>query len=386
MRGCVLLLAAAATASTACEGRTDLQGNVPRWVLVEELRIGQADGAEALGEIISLAVNSSGEMLIAEWREGSVRVIDGRGRTKRRIGRSGGGPGEFSQPGAITWSGDTAVISDPMMRRLHLFGPDGEFARTIAPRSAPLMEQVGPQSVTRRFSDGSLAGMALVPVGGMEEALSSEAVVRMSEDGSFVDTLVVLATRQRGLRLEVGGGLLVTQQPVSDAPFWMPLGDGSGIIVVDRTAFEDGAPVYRVTRIGLQGDTVFSRAIPYRAIALGPSLVDSIVERIAERLSGNGHHPIGELRAAIREHAYLPPNLPPVTRGSSGRDGTVWLRREEMSDSVAWDVLEASGERVAQVMMPRDAVIYEASPEFVWTVEKDSLGINYIVRYGVIRD
>ena len=36
--------------------------------------------------------------------------------------------------------------------------------------------------------------------------------------------------------------------------------------------------------------------------------------------------------------------------------------------------------------MARDAVIYEASPDFVWAVEKDSLGIRLRIRYRVIRD
>jgi hypothetical protein len=47
------LLAAAATVSAACEGRTGSQDEAPRWVLEEELRVGQADGPDALGEIVS---------------------------------------------------------------------------------------------------------------------------------------------------------------------------------------------------------------------------------------------------------------------------------------------------------------------------------------------
>jgi hypothetical protein len=37
-------------------------------------------------------------------------------------------------------------------------------------------------------------------------------------------------------------------------------------------------------------------------------------------------------------------------------------------------------------LMACDAVIYEASPDFVWAVEKDSLGIRLRIRYRVIRD
>jgi hypothetical protein len=73
--------------------------------------------------------------------------------------------------------------------------------------------------------------MTMVPVGDVEEALSFETVMRMSEDGAFLDTLVVLPTQQRGLRLAVGGGLQVTQQPVSDAPFWK---DSLGINYIVR--------------------------------------------------------------------------------------------------------------------------------------------------------
>lgn len=64
---------------------------------------------------------------------GAVGVFDSAGRFVRRIGRSGGGPGEFRAVRSVGLGpGDSLWVTDQLFRG-HVFGPptSGEFARTV---------------------------------------------------------------------------------------------------------------------------------------------------------------------------------------------------------------------------------------------------------------
>jgi hypothetical protein len=385
IRSALLSTVLASVLAGACDARPGERGP-SLWTIEPELRVGRIDGPDALGEVIAVQVGALSEILVVEWREGSVRVFDASGRSVRRIGRSGSGPGEFSQPGVMTWSGDTLVVSDPMLRRLQMFDASGTLVGTISPQPRALSGTVGPPAVAGRLADGTLLGNAFIASHLIQSGIvRDEPVVRMREDGTLLDTLAVVAVTNRQLSLPLGSAMLMTQQPVSDAPIWLAAYDGTGIIVVDRAVVAGEPALYRVTRIGVEGDTLFSRSYAYQPVPFDATLVDGVVDRLAERLGAGGHHPIEALRAAIREHAYLPSSLPPVTRVVAGRDGTLWIRREEMSDMVVWDVLDESGDELGNVMVPRDVTVHQASRELVWAVEKDELGVNYIVRYRVLR-
>src|SRR5262245_8899253 len=67
--------------------------------LVEELRIGQMEGAEAytFGFVLELAVGKDGAIFVGEGRPTQLRMYDASGRFVRKIGGVGEGPGEFRQ-------------------------------------------------------------------------------------------------------------------------------------------------------------------------------------------------------------------------------------------------------------------------------------------------
>ena len=71
-------------------------GGPDEWHLVEELRLGQADGTgpEVFGDVHDVAVDERGNIYILDIGSKEVRIFDREGRHLRNMARGGEGPGE----------------------------------------------------------------------------------------------------------------------------------------------------------------------------------------------------------------------------------------------------------------------------------------------------
>ncbi|HUG27925.1 MAG TPA: 6-bladed beta-propeller, partial [Gemmatimonadales bacterium] len=74
-------------------------GGEARWEVVEELRIGSADGdgPELFGRLGMLAEDAGERIWVFESVEQQFKVFDRTGRFIRTVGRQGGGPGEMQR-------------------------------------------------------------------------------------------------------------------------------------------------------------------------------------------------------------------------------------------------------------------------------------------------
>ncbi|MDE2678288.1 MAG: hypothetical protein OXI76_10310 [Gemmatimonadota bacterium] len=68
----------------------------------------------------------------------------------------------------------------------------------------------------------------------------------------------------------------------------------------------------------------------------------------------------------------------------AGLDGLTWLRLRTGVDSFEWEVLDESGRAIARVDPPQGGMRW-ADAESLWFVERDELGISYLVRYVIRR-
>ena len=70
-------------------------GDVPNLELNVELRLGAVDGdsPEVFGDVRSLAADDRGTIYVADVQAAEIRVFDSQGRSLRRFGRRGEGPG-----------------------------------------------------------------------------------------------------------------------------------------------------------------------------------------------------------------------------------------------------------------------------------------------------
>lgn len=90
--------------------------------LVEELRIGSVEGdCDAFGNVISLAVDDSGRIYVADLHANAIREFSPQGECLGSVGREGNGPGEFDMLAGIVRTRHTLWAMDAGAHRLTLF-------------------------------------------------------------------------------------------------------------------------------------------------------------------------------------------------------------------------------------------------------------------------
>ena len=109
----------------------------PDFLLVEELRLGQASGGATVrgtgtfGDIVGLAVDGSGRTYVADRASQEIRVFDADGNFLRRFGRRGEAPGEFQRLGGVVWHHSGALLAmDVDARRITAFDSLGAVLAT----------------------------------------------------------------------------------------------------------------------------------------------------------------------------------------------------------------------------------------------------------------
>ena len=94
--------------------------------------------------------------------------------------------------------------------------------------------------------------------------------------------------------------------------------------------------------------------------------------------------PEDRIRQAL-ERAYARLEFfPPVRVVRAGADGSTWLLLRTGVESYEWEVLDESGHAVARAGPPQGGMAW-ADAESLWFVERDELGISYLVRYVIRR-
>lgn len=397
----VLVLAITVAIAACGDAADDVEPDaLPLSTLVRELRIGSPDDPDyAFGTVISLAVGSEGEIYSIHQREAAIRRWRPDGTPLGAIGRAGDGPGEMRTPRMLGWRGDSLWVFDSRSSRITFFTADGRYLDGLTPvvdlGTVELAQQaIYPPRPAGLLGDGSIHGISSVPSDEIVRGrITQIAHVRMDAAGAVTDTLAVLpfgVESVLGVLQGVGGTF--TQQPFGDGVLSTVARDGHGLLIVERKAATSaGQADFRVTRLDLGGDTVFSRAYPYRPIPIPAERVDSAITTIAGQLQEFVGERMGttaaQWRGWIGEAAYTPDYHAPVSEFVAGRDGTIWLALHPPDvQGTDWLVLDEDGDPVGRVLVPPGLRVLLADREKVWGVETDELDVPYIVRYGVTAD
>jgi len=99
----------------------------------QELKIGQLDGPEEFlfVNIADVAVNSRGDIYVADSRLNEIRKFDKDGEYLLTIGRPGQGPGEFQSVSILSMnSRDDLIVFDGRSGRISFFSDDGNHIST----------------------------------------------------------------------------------------------------------------------------------------------------------------------------------------------------------------------------------------------------------------
>jgi hypothetical protein len=398
--GCLLL----PPLTLACGGDEAVSGfqDLPTRVAEPQVRIGHVDDPDfAFTRVSAIEVGPDGTILSLHPQESAIRRWTGDGRPAGTIGRRGEGPGEFSRPQSMGWVGDTLWVLDLANYRFSFYSDDGSFIRSMAPpvdMGAPELAREGihPPRPHRLLADGTIWSRS--PAFSqqiMEGTVTRVLHARTQGDGSLLDTLGFQPVSPRGsLGIAFpGGGGVFTSQPFSDEVLLQGVPDGSGLLIVERpVAGDPGTAAFTLTRVGVRGDTLFSRTYPYAPMPIPRERVDSVIEAQAasfhEFLGEQRGIAMREWRRLVRDALYAPSHYPPVASMVPGRDGSVWLRPGAPDPDAdgrgqEWIVLDPEGEPVQRVRVPEGARILLPEVDGFWGVVQDELDVEYITRFRV---
>jgi hypothetical protein len=380
------VLALTALASAACGDAPDTAPMAASWTLASQpsLRIGTLDdGPDALVPVGALAVTPDGRIAVAQGQDGQVRIYAPDGTLEARIGRSGEGPGELQTVSQLGLLGDTLWITDGRLRRTSYFSQAGDL---LGDERFPEIGGLG-EDLRVSYQRPLAGGLALTTTG---PAFRSELdgtdrpfpMLVTARDGSGARELGTRNLQhERAIFVAESAGTITSiaifTQRWSDHTLWAAAPDGRSIVLVDRPL----APVadtgsYRVTRLGVGGDTLYSTAVRYQPTPLATAERDSLVRRYA-----SGERSEAEVRSAL----FLPERHPPATAVVVALDGTTWVARErpENAEDATWDVIGPDGEHLARVTGPPGLRLLAADGLTVWGVETGAFDEPYVVRYEV---
>jgi hypothetical protein len=280
------------------------------WKLVETLKIGSADGRDALAEVLAFDIGPDGRIYVAQLSTPYIAVFDPRGRPAGTIGRAGQGPGEITMwVDRMRWQGDTLWAID--LNRTHLFTPDGKPAGEVSFKSAAFPSEASTFLGGLPLADGSILGRRSLyadlgtSMAGFFDAKALP-LRRFSRTGAVLDTIVMvqLPISRRVKVPGAGAGAILNPFTFWYAEEWLPVvvtADNSAVILLGGARIEKPAPTlfnlggllgrpagsFDLLRIGIRGDTLLKASIPYEPKALTEPLRKWLDDAFAAHQAGD---------------------------------------------------------------------------------------------------
>lgn len=378
----------------------------------EVLRIGVAEGDERhqFYQVTDVDRDPEGRVYVANGTTATIRVFDDEGRFVREFGGQGQGPGEFVRLDRIYMSENGPWIGDSSLLRVTAFDfrgrpvdgwtfiadgilylshrtPQGWLGvayQEVRPR--PERPPVGTAHTTRVFVHRIEAGSG-VDAGGSPEPLIElpPRILYAVEDGSAWDWPLFLPRAYTGV--DAAGRIHVSPGDPYQVDVFSP--DGTLLRRIRR----DVAPVL------LEPEVAASELVGYaREFLLGEEYGGSRDSALRQ---------IREYAERVEWQASLPTGtrVPPVGRLLVSPDGSFWLERTDAIPAALrefwrtfpngreaiggqepglWDLFDADGRFLGQVQLPPRFVPYRADGFTVLGIERDEVGLEYVVLYRVV--
>ncbi len=370
--------------------------SLPVWRVAKEYEIGRA-GLGLMGPV-GVVIARGGAVVVLDRSEPFVRVHGANGRGTAEFIRRGGGPGELQSPGGMGWRGDSIWVYDFAQHRLTLFNQEGKYLRSrpISQGAIPGSSGVRPIALLANggvMVQGSNFADDPTPSGG---ATTPVAIIESSS--GRVRTIARVASVHRGLRFKVlvegSPGESNTDQPFSDDPLLATPKDGSSLVVVDRQVPPIGVrSAFTITVLNPGGDTIARNSVPYQPLPLNRSELDGVVSGLlrAVRIPIRGGPKIEGDEADLRAALYRPRFLPPAFSLNVGRDGTIWLRTNPVTDAggppADFSIFDRNGKPLAKLSIPpADQLrLLEADAGHLWVATVEDDGTPLVVGYRIVR-
>lgn len=374
------------------------QPSPPRARLTEDLRLDAS--TEDFPVIGRIYVGPHGKIAVPIGQDMQIRLYDSTGKRTAVIGRKGGGPGEFTGIHKVGWIGDTMWVNDGNQRRFTFIGPNNKVLRatphqTVRGVAVTVGTTATPATLNAFNStgirpDGLVFGSGYVMVPGVVSGnrLGDPAFFQLSAAGTprFMMMLPKADVSKQGsyderFWMSAAGFAIPIPFVTTPQTSISATSDRFGSLVSLSNGRDGGT--LSVTLIRTTGEVLFTKRFPYRNVRIPAQARDSAVDAIMKGEKQTEGPP--DLRQQFQ--AIAKRKMPTQYAGAEsillGLDNTVWIGLHASPEGQPTLVLNAKGEPVAIVLIPRGSRLRQANAKQIWMTEADSDGLTSVVRYRV---
>ena len=342
-------------------------GNSAEWSLREIASIGTTeDGPGSFGRVRSIVADRDGNVYVADAQASEVRVFAPDGSHLRTFGRTGAGPGEFTDLYSLAWMGDTLAALDPRAGRISLLTRTGEWIGQI--RHEPI---TGPD--IRLHSAGrDVYSFDVKP--GPENKLVR---VYLRYAGARIDTLPYPEQRGSGppstiLCRPASGGLTFFTNPFVAQVFQSPA-PSSRVALVNSAA-------YRVDILGEKGDT---------AVVIEKQHQPAPITDAEWEQATRGHREWSAANPGVKCNPveFTRPAGKPALRAIFFDDAERMWVEVVTAEGHSFDVFDARGAHLGNMRSPgrQRSVPPYVRGDRLYLVTTDSLDVQTVKVYGIER-
>ncbi len=367
---------------------------------------GASEFPEPFTEIRGMVELRDGRLLLLDFQEKEIRLVDYAKGTMAPAARVGQGPVEFSPTGTfLRGSSDSALYADVAQRRFLVFSPAGVPVRTIpyVGVSDPMMvlSQVQPIAID---ASGLVYGQSIgikIPAEGAASPiptfLDSAIVQRSNIRTAQVDTIgrVRSPMAQSRPQMEMSGSsmkMVMTAPDFRGTDTWTVLPDGRVAILRDGE--------YRVRFVKPGSAEVLGPPVPFTAIPITAAMRSEAMDTVRNQLKvmlarqtkamdemrsqpGRADMQIPNFQIEVKEPASWAANLPPYTTIQSSPDGLLWVTTlKSISDAGEnMDILSGSGALIAHLKLAPKEKLVGLGRGTAYTVRTDSDDLQHLRRY-----
>lgn len=352
----------------------------PTVQLVEALRIGSIDGPdETLFQVLWDAVAHDDEFYLLDAGLDEVRVFDREGAFRRRVGRRGQGPAEFTGASGLRFVADTLAVTSGS--RLTFLSNTGSPLATAPSRrmgTSSMLGQVVPLPSVRIGAWRTMRMMSAEPGQTYRE---TETWTLLDSAGNATDTLVSLDLPEQ---VRSDDSRVMVLQPFFQDPPRATVGDDGALHVTPGGR-------YQIDRFDIATSRL-DRSIRSAVTApeVTPALIEAAVAEEAAQLPPDNPSAEAE-RHALERRATLPTpeRLPLLGRLLVSAGGWMLLERLDLDrDPVrprttpsVWDLLDPDGGIRGRVELPSEVGAVRLLDDGLLAFERGALDVQSFVWY-----
>ncbi len=316
--------------------------------------------AQPFTDVSSIQVLRTGAVLIADFNDQSLYLLDQFGQSIRKLGRKGSGPNEYLTPlRLLSMPGDSTWLLDRDSHRFLVIAPTGQLVGTI-----PFASQLeaggefvrgGDQRGRLYFQNGFLA---------RSSTAAALPVYRWDRSGRQPDSIAsIMVPNPQPIERNIPGvGKVVGRRlmPFTPQDDWVVAPSG-------RVVFIRPSP-YRVDWRELDGTLTVGPAVTYAAVPVTD----------ADRKAREPNGPPFQL--------VYPTTKTSFTQGTAVIDDReqVWVRREGRAGAAefTWDIFDGKGKHLGVLDLPASKRIVAITSRFVYVVRTDEDDLQWLEAYS----